>query len=39
MLYGDLEGQNKVYDSEGILIPLENESLMVTPKKSRNIAN
>ncbi len=30
MRYGDLEGQNKVYDAEGILIPLENECVMST---------
>ncbi|MCK5560004.1 MAG: hypothetical protein KAJ51_05400 [Thermoplasmata archaeon] len=30
MQYGDLEGQNNVYDSEGILIPLKDECVMAT---------
>ena len=30
MQYGDLEGQNKVYDSEGVLIPIEDECVMAT---------
>ena len=30
MLYGDLEGANKIYDSEGILIPNKNECVMAT---------
>jgi hypothetical protein len=30
MLFGDLEGLNKVYDSEGILIPQKNECVLAT---------
>jgi hypothetical protein len=30
MLFGDLEGLNKVYDKEGILIPKKNECILAT---------
>ena len=30
MLYGDIEGQGKVYDSEGTLIPHKDECVMAT---------
>ncbi|WP_455392486.1 hypothetical protein [[Eubacterium] cellulosolvens] len=30
MLYGDIEGQGKVYDDEGTLIPLKEECVMST---------
>jgi hypothetical protein len=30
MQFGDLEGKDKVYDSEGILIPMKNECILST---------